>query len=113
MSKGSYSCPKAPRIGHYANHNLVELGAYELIKLRQSSSLVFHPWNPIPERKQTVKPKKKRDRMRLARYYQTLLDSGKFESRAALARYLGVSRARVTQVLNRLKDQDATDTKSA
>ena len=37
------------------------------------------------------------------RYYQSLLDSGKFESRAALARHLGVSRARVTQVLNRLK----------
>jgi hypothetical protein len=31
-----------------------------------------------------------------------LLDSGKFENRAALARYLGVSRARVTQVLQRL-----------
>jgi len=43
------------------------------------------------------------DPLRLARYYQSLLDSGKFESRAALARYLGVSRARVTQVLNRLK----------
>ncbi|QDT60374.1 hypothetical protein SV7mr_28950 [Stieleria bergensis] len=41
--------------------------------------------------------------MRLARYYQSLLDSGKFESRAALTRHLGVSRARVTQVLNRLK----------
>jgi hypothetical protein len=38
---------------------------------------------------------------KLARYYQSLMDSGKFESRAALARYLGVSRARVTQVLNR------------
>jgi hypothetical protein len=38
----------------------------------------------------------------LAHYYQSLLDSGKFESRAALARYLGVSRARVTQVLRRL-----------
>lgn len=36
------------------------------------------------------------------RYYQKLLDSGKFESRAALARFLGVSRARVTQVLRRL-----------
>jgi biotin operon repressor len=38
----------------------------------------------------------------LARYYQSLLDTGKFESRAALARFLGVSRARVAQVLNRL-----------
>jgi hypothetical protein len=36
-------------------------------------------------------------------WYQSLLDSGKFESRAALARYLGVSRARVAQVLDRLK----------
>ncbi len=40
--------------------------------------------------------------MKLARSYQSLMDSGKFASRAALARYLGVSRARVTQVLNRL-----------
>jgi hypothetical protein len=35
-------------------------------------------------------------------YYQSLLDSSRFENRAALARYLGVSRARVTQVLKRL-----------
>ena len=34
--------------------------------------------------------------------YQSLMDSGKFESRAALARYLGVRRPRVTQVLRRL-----------
>ena len=36
------------------------------------------------------------------RVVEILLDSGKFENRAALARYLGVSRARVTQVLRRL-----------
>lgn len=41
--------------------------------------------------------------MRLAHYYQSLLDSGKAKTRAELARFLGVSRARVTQVLNRLK----------
>ena len=45
-----------------------------------------------------------RDPLRLARYYQSLLDTGKFESRAALARFLGVSRPRVTQVLKRLRD---------
>jgi Mn-dependent DtxR family transcriptional regulator len=44
----------------------------------------------------------RRDPLKLARYYQSLMDSGKFESRAALARYLGVSRPRVTQVLRRL-----------
>jgi len=43
----------------------------------------------------------------LARYYQSLLDSGQFENRAALARYLGVSRARVTQVLKRLNSAPA------
>jgi hypothetical protein len=42
------------------------------------------------------------DPFKLARYYQSLLDSGQFENRAALARFLGVSRARVTQVLRRL-----------
>jgi hypothetical protein len=31
------------------------------------------------------------DPLRLARYYQSLLDSGKVESRAALARFLRIS----------------------
>jgi hypothetical protein len=44
-----------------------------------------------------------RDPLSLPRFYQRLLDSGVVESRAALARYLGVSRARVTQVLRRLE----------
>ena len=67
------------------------------------------PWNgssdPVPTTK--AAPKEQRDPLKLARYYQSLLDSGQFENRAALARYLGVSRARVTQVLKRL---DATST---
>ena len=41
--------------------------------------------------------------MRLPLYYQSLLDAGEVKTRAELARFLGVSRARVTQVLNRLK----------
>jgi hypothetical protein len=47
-------------------------------------------------------PKESRDPLKLARYYQSLLESGKFKNRASLAHYLGVSRARVTQVLQRL-----------
>ena len=35
-------------------------------------------------------------------HYKALLDSDRFENRAALARHLGVSRARVTQVLRRI-----------
>jgi hypothetical protein len=62
------------------------------------------PWNAGSEAEPEPKPapKERRDPIQLARYYQSLLDSGKFESRAALARYLCVSRARVTQVLRRL-----------
>jgi hypothetical protein len=47
--------------------------------------------------------KRDRDPLRLARYYQSLLDTGKFESREVLARFLGVSRANATQILNCLK----------
>ncbi len=50
--------------------------------------------------------------MKLARHYQAMLASGKFESRAALARHLGVSRAWVTQVLNRLKEPNRAESKS-
>ncbi len=42
------------------------------------------------------------DPLALAKFYQSLLDSGTVENRAALARHLGVSRSRVTQVLRRL-----------
>ena len=38
------------------------------------------------------------------RHSQALLDSGQFENRVALARYVGVSRARATQVLKRLNN---------
>ncbi len=105
---------KAPRVTQYANRGLGEVGAYTTNKLRQRRHYLLYPWNPIPARldgktRPTPPP---RDRLRLAHYYQSLLDSGKFESRAALARFLGVSRARVTQVLNRLKElanHDSTD----
>ena len=40
-------------------------------------------------------PQPKIDPLRIALFYEELLDSGKFESRAALARFLGVSRAPV------------------
>jgi Mn-dependent DtxR family transcriptional regulator len=62
------------------------------------------------EPKPKTEPNKKvrRDPLKTAHYYRSLLDTGKFESRAALARYLGVSRARVTQVLNRLLEPTGT-----
>ncbi|NJO56785.1 MAG: hypothetical protein HC834_11210 [Rhodospirillales bacterium] len=68
--------------------------------------IVLRPWNSHCDDEPQPKPARKErpDGMKLARHYQALLDSGKFESRAALARHLGVSRARVTQVLARLKE---------
>ena len=87
------------------NRGFVELGSYALNRLRRKPIIEFYAWNaPLTSKKEQNDPgKPDRDPLRLARYYQSLLDTGKFESRAALARFLGVSRARVTQILNRLR----------
>jgi hypothetical protein len=75
-----------------------------LKRLRQAAVIALYPWNGSsdPVLKFPATPKEPHDPLKLARYYQSLLDSGHFENRAALARHLGVSRARVTQVLSRL-----------
>ena len=78
-----------------------ELGSYGFKRLRRVPTIEFDAWNAL-EPTPKLAPRAN-DPLRLARYYRSLLDSGKFETRAALARYLGVSRARVTQVLGRLK----------
>jgi hypothetical protein len=73
-------------------------------RLRRSPAIAAFPWNAVSDAKPEPKPapRERRDPLKLARHYQSLMDSGKFESRAALAPYLGVSRSRVTQVLQRL-----------
>ena len=77
----------------------------QINRLHRAAVIALFPWNgsSTPEPKATAVPRERRDPLKLARYYQSLLDSGQFENRAALARYLGVSRARVTQVLKRRK----------
>ncbi len=103
---------EAPRPGLNSHHGFVELGAFVVNSLRQTRSYEFSPWNAVPAAAKTPTTPRKpaRDPLRLARYYQSLLDSGKFENRAALARHFGVSRARVTQVMNRLKSTDESPT---
>ena len=95
---------KAPRGGLNSITGFVERGTSQIKRLHRAAVISMMPWNgssdPVP--KAEAPPKEKRDPLKLARYYQSLLDSGQFENRAALARYLGVSRARVTQVLKRL-----------
>ena len=73
-------------------------------RLRGSPAIALFPWNAVSDAKSEPKPapRDRRDPLKLARYYQSLMDSGRSESRAALARYLGISRPRVTQVLRRL-----------
>ena len=87
------------------NRGFVELGSYALNRLRRKPIIEFYAWNPPPAIKKGRNDpgKAAQDPLRLARYYQSMLDTGKFESRAALARFLSVSRANITQVLNRLK----------
>jgi hypothetical protein len=72
-------------------------------------AISLYPWNALPTI--PVTPTKKavpaRDPLRLARYYQSLFDGGEFKTRDEVARFLGVSRARVTQVLNRLNSHNS------
>jgi hypothetical protein len=65
----------------YASRGYIEAAVIEVI-----------PWNGSSERESEVltPSDEPRDALRLARYYQSLLYSGQFDNRAALARYLRV-----------------------
>ncbi len=69
---------KAPRPGHYSKQGLIELGAYEINKLRRPTTVPFYPWLPVSGVPKPVsKPKSQpHDRLKLAREYQAILDSG-------------------------------------
>ena len=87
------------------NRGFVELGAFRTKRLRRLPEIEMFKWNSISDQilAESESAKLKRDRLRLAHHYQSLFDSEQIETRAELALYPGVSRARVTQVLNRLK----------
>jgi hypothetical protein len=95
---------KAPRRRTQLEPGLVERGSLQLKRIRRAAVIALYHWSGSgePEPKVAATPKERRDPLKLAHYYRSLLDSGRFENRAALARYLGVSRARATQVLRRL-----------
>ena len=82
----------------------IERGTLRLKRLHRAAVIEVIPWNGSSETepKMSAAHEEPRDPLELARYYQSLLESGQFANRAALARFLGVSRARVTQVLQRL-----------
>lgn len=85
---------------------LVELGVFHINRLRRSVTIDFYPWKPISDipMPQNTPKQPRYDRMKLARRSQSLLDSGTVKTKAELARHLGISRARVTQVMKRLQD---------
>ena len=95
---------KAPRGGLDPNRGFVELGTFRTKRLRRLPHIEIFKWDSILDqtRLESEVRRPRRDRMRLARHYQSLLDSGVVTTRAELAKFLGVSRARVTQVLKRL-----------
>lgn len=96
---------KAPRDDHSANKSFIEVGLCLVTRSRKDRNVHLLPRGDLSA---TLGPSKstkaKHDPLARARFYQALLDEGIVESRAALARHLGVSRARVTQVLKRLSD---------
>ena len=64
---------KAPRGVHYSNRGFVELGAFDIKRLRRVPIITFHAWNaPPPALGNLNGPKKPAcDPLRLARYYQS------------------------------------------
>lgn len=101
---GSHNCPeRSPRLSQL-DSCFIERGTLLLKRLHRAAVFELFPWgSDFPGKPEPKRPPKERpDGLKLARHYQALLDSGKFENRAALARHLGVSRARVTQALRRL-----------
>jgi hypothetical protein len=95
---------KAPQVILLENRCFIDRGVWHVRKLRRGQVVELTPWitlvslSSTPLAAQSVK----RDPLDLARLYQSLLDAGLAKTRADVARYFGVSRARVTQVLQRL-----------
>ena len=96
---------KAPQVIHLENRCLVDRGAWQIKRLRRGQVVELTPWSSLESLDSTVSGPLpvKRDPLAQARLYQSLLDSGLAKNRADVARYFGVSRARVSQVLNRLQ----------
>ena len=96
-----FSSPRRSQL----DSGFIERGTLQVNRLRRAAVIAILPWNGsiAPNLEPKPVPRERRDPLKLARHYQSLMATGRFESRAALARYLGVSRARVTQVLNRMK----------
>jgi hypothetical protein len=97
--------PKYPR--------LEEFGAWEKAGSKGSRHLSLYPWK-TPQQVEVERegteadlPLKEQSHRARQRLMQAMLDSGFVENRAELARYFGLSRARISQILGPVKDKQA------
>ncbi|MCA9028860.1 MAG: hypothetical protein KDA86_26895 [Planctomycetaceae bacterium] len=95
-----------PRVDLSTNKSFVEVGTCLVTSSRTERNVHLLPWGDLSADFGPPKSAKaKHDPLARARFYKSLLDKGIVESRAALSRHLGISRARVTQVLKRLEGE--------
>lgn len=100
---------KAPRVILTENRSLIDRGVWQIRRLGRNQIVELIPWTtqiPVASTPSPA-PSVNRDPMALALLYQSLLDSGLANTRAQVAKYFGVSRARVTQVLRRLENDSS------
>ena len=73
-----------------------------LFRVRNGNAWAFTEEPPAPPRKPVRRPARVARMLALAHRLQAAIDQGKYEDRADLARQLGFTRARVTQILDLL-----------
>jgi hypothetical protein len=85
---------------------------FALYAYRRRQSVIF-ALKPGPKVQKRPYKSRKADRIQRAMRWQVLLGTNGIETKADLARYLSVSRARVTRVLKRLINHQHRTTKTA
>ena len=97
------------RINHSA---AIKFAFYAYIR-HQSVIFSLHPASHSQKRVERSRDEIKRQAFQLAERWQALIGTNGIKTKADLARYIGVSRARVTQVLNRLVDHQLNTVETA
>ncbi len=73
-----------------------------LFRVQRGRAKVFTRDEPVPQKPEPKRPMRVARMLALAHRMQAMIDSGEVEDQATLARRLGFSRARVTQLLDLL-----------
>lgn len=73
-----------------------------LVRVQRGRAKVFTPSEPVPSKPEPKRPLRVARMLALAHRMQAMFDSGEVADQATLARRLGFSRARVTQLLDLL-----------